>query len=131
MLLGFRIQHSQLNPQSTKYHFQIKFRKSEVVALKGIRSVKCGDFKRRTKLIFSSVSDEKEEVFICQKGSDGKWSNPTKEETLSQNSDYNYIEYYGNDFILKGGIGYNKGTQESGYEFLKLQKRNIINHKEL
>lgn len=74
-----------------------------------------------TKLIFTADLDEKQVVFVCQKTKDGKWSTPIKEEILSQNSYYNYVEHYGTDFILKGGVGYDKGTQESGYEILKLQ----------
>lgn len=110
-----------IQPTINEISFSDKIQEVEVVPLKGFYPSSPVISKDGKKLIFSSLSDEKEEVFICQKGSDGKWSNPTKEETLSQNSYYNYIEHYGNDFILKGGIGYNKGTQESGYEILKLQ----------
>ena len=40
------------------------------------------------------------------------------QSNLNENESYNYIEYYGNDFILRGGSEYQRGTGETGFTFL-------------
>ena len=71
------------------------------------------------KLFFSDDTNEKECIFSCSKLPNGNWSLPTEESPiLSQNENYNYIMAHQADFILKGGLVYNRGTGESGYEFL-------------
>lgn len=71
------------------------------------------------KLFFSERTNDKERVFSCSKDSNGIWSKPTEENpALNQNETYNYILAHQPDFILKGGMPYNRGTGESGYEFL-------------
>ena len=99
--------------------FLNKIHESEIIALNGIDPSSPIVSSDGTKLIFTADSDEKQVVFVCQKTKDGKWSTPMKEESLSQNSVFNYVEHYGNDFILKGGVGYENGTQESGYEVME------------
>ncbi len=71
------------------------------------------------KMFFSERTNDKERVFSCSKDSNGKWSKPTEENsTLNQNETYNYILAHQPNFILKGGMSYNRGTGETGYEFL-------------
>lgn len=71
------------------------------------------------KLFFSETKNEKETIFYCSKETNGKWSKPTAEnDALSQNETYNYILAHQPNFILKGGMPYNHGTGETGYEFL-------------
>lgn len=71
------------------------------------------------KLFFTENSNESERIFSCTKNTIGKWENPKEENTnLSQNKNYNYILAHQPNFILKGGLPYSKGTNESGYEFL-------------
>lgn len=71
------------------------------------------------KLFFSEGTNEKERIFSCSKLANGKWSQPTEENTLlSQNLNYNYLLAHQPNFILKGGLIYNRGTGETGYEFL-------------
>lgn len=72
------------------------------------------------KLFFSVLESDKEKIYSVTKNSLGKWVNPTEENaTLNTNSQYNYLEDYSDNIILKGGLDYNRSTGESGYEFLK------------
>ena len=74
----------------------------------------------KTKLFFSVSQNEKETIYSMSKNSNQKWDNPTVENaSLNSNLYYNYIETYTDNFILKGGLINQKGTNESGYEFLK------------
>lgn len=71
------------------------------------------------KLFFSERTNDKERMFSCSKVGNEKWSMPTEENpALNQNGTYNFILAHQPDFILKGGMPYNRGTGESGYEFL-------------
>ena len=71
------------------------------------------------KLFFTDETNEKEQIYSCTKQANGKWSVPVAESPLlSANENFNYIVGYHPDFILKGGMLYNKGTGETGYEFL-------------
>jgi WD40-like Beta Propeller Repeat len=71
------------------------------------------------KLFFCERTNEKERLFSCSKETNGKWSKPVEENpALSQNETYNYILAHQPNFILKGGMPYNRGTGETGYEFL-------------
>ena len=38
---------------------------------------------------------------------------------MSLNDEYNYLEYYSDSFILKGGLAYSKNTTETGFEFFE------------
>lgn len=71
------------------------------------------------KMFYSAFANNKDVVFSCQKQADGKWSKPLAEPSLNRNDEYNYLEYYSDDFILKGGVGYTKNTTETGFEFLE------------
>ncbi|WP_310380097.1 hypothetical protein [Flavobacterium sp.] len=71
------------------------------------------------KLFFSERTNDKERMFSCSKETNDKWSNPVEEDqALNQNATYNYILAHQPSFILKGGLGYNRGTTDCGYEFL-------------
>lgn len=71
------------------------------------------------KLFFTESSNEKERIFSCSKDTRGKWINPLEEDPLlNQNPNYNYIKASQPNFILKGGLTYDRGTGECGYEFL-------------
>ncbi len=72
------------------------------------------------KIFYSAYSENKDVVFSSRKQADGKWSKPpVVEPSLSLNNDYNYLEFYGDTFILKGGVEYSKNTTETGFEFLE------------
>lgn len=72
------------------------------------------------KIFYSAYSENKDVVFSSRKQADGKWSKPPVVElSLSLNNDYNYLEFYGDTFILKGGVEYSKNTTETGFEFLE------------
>ena len=68
------------------------------------------------KLFITNIKEDKEEVYSFIKGTNGTWLNKKNEAQFNTNTDYNYIEYAGKDFLLKGGNGYAKGSGESGYE---------------
>ena len=71
------------------------------------------------KLFFSERTNDKERVFSCSKEANGKWSKPTEEiPALNQNETYNAVLGHHPGFILKSGMVYNRGTGETGYEFL-------------
>lgn len=71
------------------------------------------------KLFFSEGSNEKERIFSCSKQTNNTWNQAIEENVLlSQNQNYNYLLAHQPNFILKGGMVYNRGTGESGYEFL-------------
>lgn len=72
------------------------------------------------KIFYSAFAENKDMVFSSSKQSDGKWSKPAVvEPSLSLNNDYNYLEFYSDTFILKGGVEYTKNTTETGFEFLE------------
>lgn len=71
------------------------------------------------KLFFSERTNNSERVFSCSKDANGKWSKPTEENpALNQNPTYNAVMAHYPNFILKGGRVYNRGTGETGYEFM-------------
>ncbi len=71
------------------------------------------------KLFFSESTYDTERIFSCSKDAQGMWTSPTEENSdLSKNNNFNYIMAYQPSFILKGGMTYNRGTGESGFEFL-------------
>ncbi len=71
------------------------------------------------KLYFTTEGDDKELVFSCE-NNNGNWEKPKEEASaLNDNEIYNLIEAANGDFILKGGVRYNRGTGESGFELLE------------
>ena len=71
------------------------------------------------KIFYSAFDGKKDMVFSSRKQADGKWVKPMEEPSLSLNDDYNYLEYYSDSFILKGGLAYSKNTTETGFEFFE------------
>ena len=71
------------------------------------------------KMFYSALESEKDVVFSSEKQADGKWSKPIAEPSLSLNDEYNYLEYYDSNFILKGGVEYTRNTPETGFEFFE------------
>lgn len=71
------------------------------------------------KMVYSAFAENKDVVFSSKKQADGKWSKPVEEPSLSLNKEYNYIEFYSDTFILKGGGEYSKNTTETGFEFFE------------
>lgn len=71
------------------------------------------------KLFFSERSNDKERVFSCAKAANGKWTKAAEEDpALNKNDTYNAVLVHHPSFILKSGMVYNRGTGETGYEFL-------------
>ena len=74
-----------------------------------------------SKLFFTTYKNEIEIIYYFTKDKSGKWSNPLEADaSMNKNENYNYVEGFTTDYLLKGGLAYNRGTGESGYEFLKL-----------
>ena len=74
----------------------------------------------KSKLLFTTTVNEVEKIYYMAKNAAGNWSNPQEEDAaLNANLNYNYIEAYTDNFILKGRLEHAIGTGESGYEFLK------------
>lgn len=71
-------------------------------------------------LYFTDNSTDKEQIYSSTKQVQ-KWNTPVLENNLNENDTFNYIEYVGNDFILRGGNPYNKGTGECGFSIYKLR----------
>jgi hypothetical protein len=72
------------------------------------------------KLYFSDNSADKELIYSSTKQGE-KWTAPILENNLNENDTFNYIEYVGSDFVLRGGNSYDKGTGECGFSILKLK----------
>lgn len=71
-------------------------------------------------LYFTDNSTDKELIYSSVKIG-VKWSLPKLESDLNENDTFNYIEYVGNDFVLRGGNSYNKGTGECGFSIFKIR----------
>lgn len=72
------------------------------------------------KIFYSAFANGKDVIFSSHKQTDGKWAKPpVAEPSLSLNGEYNYLEFYSDTFILKGGVTYTKNTTETGFEFLE------------
>jgi hypothetical protein len=76
-------------------------------------------------LYVSCKVNEKDEVFSFTKDQNGNWSNKQLEPNLSLNRTYNYIEYVGKDFILKGGLTYTRISNQTGFEFIETNNYNV------
>ncbi|UMY66931.1 MULTISPECIES: hypothetical protein [unclassified Flavobacterium] len=70
-------------------------------------------------LYISDIGETHDAVVSYTKGPDGRWTNRKDEPLLSREKGFNYIEFAGSDFVLKGGVPFAKGGTESGYELLR------------
>ncbi len=71
------------------------------------------------KIFYSAFAENKDVVFSSLKQAGGKWSKPVSESSLSLNENFNFLEYYSDNFILKGGAEYTKNNTETGFEFFE------------
>jgi hypothetical protein len=72
-----------------------------------------------TKLWVAIEGEDKDLIYACAKQANGKWSSPSQQSPLlSTNEQFNYIVADYPNFMLKGGMSYNRNTTETGYEFL-------------
>ncbi len=70
------------------------------------------------KLFFTDQTNDKEIIYSCTK-QNNKWSIPMPEsDLLNTNANYNFLAACQEDYLLKGGKSFTKGTSETGYEFL-------------
>jgi hypothetical protein len=68
------------------------------------------------KLFVTDTNSDKDKIYSFTKDNQGNWSNKREEVELNRGELFNYIEYAGNDFLLKGGSSYSLGAGETGYE---------------
>ena len=68
------------------------------------------------KMYITAAIKDSEMIYSFTRKTDGSWGNKTLETALNTDTMFNYIEYAGADFLLKGGNAYTKGTNETGYE---------------
>ena len=97
---------------------------SKTINLDGIKPVNPAVSLDGNKLFITNSGDDKSELFSFTKGSNGEWTNKKEETILNSNSNYNYIDYVGTDFLLKGGVAYSNGTNETGYEIFSNKNGN-------
>ena len=94
------------------------------IELDGIKPINPAISLDGNKLFITNSSEDKSEVFSFTKGSNGNWTNKKEETALNSNSTYNYIDYVGSEFLLKGGAAYTNGTNETGYEIFSTKNGN-------
>lgn len=89
---------------------------STTVALEGITPTNPTITSDGKKMYITVVGEDKDLIYSFSKKADDSWGNKTLETDLNTGVT-NYIEYASGDFLLKGGNKYDKGTNETGYEF--------------
>ncbi|MES2410293.1 MAG: hypothetical protein V4535_02490 [Bacteroidota bacterium] len=89
---------------------------SKTIALDGITPTNPTITNDGNKMYVTSIENDKELIYSFTKKTDGSLGDKTLETALNTGANYNYIEYAGTDFLLKGGNGYAKGSNETGYE---------------
>lgn len=75
-------------------------------------------------LFVTNSGVDKSDLFSFTKDTDGNWGNKKEEPILNSNALYNYVDYIGTNFLLKGGGSYKIGTNETGYEIYSLKNGN-------
>lgn len=65
--------------------------------------------------------ENNQEVIYGYPLNQGTLGTPQKSAVFNGDYSFNYIEYASDTFLLKGGLPYTNGTQESGYELFKKQ----------
>jgi hypothetical protein len=70
-------------------------------------------------LFYTNDEENKEMVYSSKRSTDGKWSNPVLEPSLSLNENFNFLAYCSENLILKGGAIYSINTTETGFDFLE------------
>lgn len=101
-----------------------KLTASKIIKLDGITPTNPTISFDGKKLFITNIKEDKEEVCSFVKNGNS-WTNIKVESQFSTNSNYNYIEYAGNHFLLKGGNLYTKGSNESGYELFSNSDGNL------
>lgn len=68
-------------------------------------------------LYCTGTDDDREQVYRCNRTTDGIWSEPEMEKVLSQNSWYNYVEYVSGRELLLGGHPFDSAKGETGFQW--------------
>lgn len=77
-------------------------------------------------LFFTSNDETKDQVYSAIRESNGNWSSPKQEPELSQNENYNLVNFASSALLLKGGNRYTKGSGETGFQFYTVNNGNFV-----
>jgi hypothetical protein len=92
---------------------------AEVIPMDGLTPLQALVSRDGANLWVTIEGEEKDVIYTCSKQANGNWSSPTKANALlSANETFNYIVADYPNFLLKGGLPYDKSAGETGYEFL-------------
>ncbi|MEC4004729.1 hypothetical protein OX283_008675 [Flavobacterium sp. SUN052] len=81
-------------------------------------------YDNNSKMMVTTTENEKDLIYSFT-FENNKWTNKKLETSLNNGKNYNYIEHVNSNFLLKGGIEYNRGTTESGYEIFENKNGNF------
>ena len=109
---------------NTKESFE-KLSPSKKIEIDGIKPLNPAISADGKQLFISNSKEDKSEIFSFTKDANGNWANKKEETALNSNKNYNYVDYIGLDFILKGGATYSSGTNETGYEIYSNKNGNF------
>lgn len=70
------------------------------------------------KLFVTNYENEKEVIYSFTKVND-KWTNKKLETQLNTGDSYNYVDYANENYLLKGGSTYSRGTNDCGFELFE------------
>ncbi|MBN8640276.1 MAG: PD40 domain-containing protein [Flavobacteriales bacterium] len=70
------------------------------------------------KLFVTNYENDKEVIYSYTKVND-KWANKKLETQLNTGDSYNYIDYANENYLLKGGSSYTRGTNDCGFELFE------------
>ncbi len=77
-------------------------------------------------LFFTSNDETKDQVYSAIRESNGTWASPKHEPELSQNENYNLVNFASSALLLKGGNRYTKGSGETGFQFYTVNNGNFL-----
>ncbi|NHM05662.1 hypothetical protein G4D82_00370 [Flavobacterium sp. CYK-4] len=72
------------------------------------------------RLYFTSNDEQKDQVYCALRNPSGSWFAPKLQSVLSQNENYNFVEFATATQMLKGGNRYTTGTGETGFQLYKI-----------
>lgn len=125
--IGISDSETQIQPTvNTKPIFE-NLPEAQVLSLPDIEPASCSVSADGNKFFITNINDVKNEIFSFTKDASGKWSNKKIEPALNTNDRYNHVRCIGSDFMLKGGVLHNPGTNETGFELFAVNNGDYQN----